>query len=178
MGNRALICNDSGALSHWKSCIRLVTINMPATAVTQTSIDLVSTMSEEVWNNQNYDSLDDLVSDDFVQHGPVTGMELTGRDELVSNIEQYHAAFSDLSSTVNLVFGDESGEYICGHFTNTGTHDGELMGIPATDVKGTVDVIGIYRIEDGKIAESWISADMFSLFSMIGTYPETDSFAA
>lgn len=151
---------------------------MPATAVNQGSIDLINAMSEDVWNGRNYDRISDLVTADFVQHGPVTTMELSGPDELEANIRQYHEAFSDLESTVNLVFGDETGEYVCAHLTNTGTHDSELMGIPATGNEGAVDVIGIYRIDDGKIAESWIVGDMYTLFDILGTFPENNPFAA
>ena len=154
------------------------TITMTATAVNQASLDLVHAMTEDVWNDRNYDRIEDLVTGDFVQHGPVTGMEITGRDELAANIRQYHEAFSDLESHVNLVFCDESGEYVCGHFTNTGTHNGELMGISPTDVEGMVDVIGIYRVEDGRVAESWILGDMFGLFNQLGTFPETGPLAA
>lgn len=141
-------------------------------------MDLVRTLAEDVWSGGNYDRIDDIVTEDFVQHGPVTGMELSGREELTENIRQYTEAFSDLESTVNLVFSDDDGEYVAGHFTNTGTHDGELMGIPPTNVDGTVDVIAIYRIEDDRIAESWVLGDIYSLFSQLGTFPETGPFAA
>lgn len=151
---------------------------MPATTVNQASIDLINAMSADVWNGRDYGRLDDLVTEDFVQHGPVTEMELSGRDELEANIRQYHEAFSDLESTVNLVFSDESGEYVCAHLTNSGTHDGELMGIPPTEIEGSVDVIGIYRVDDGRIAESWIVADVYSLFNLLGTTPESGPFAA
>lgn len=155
----------------------MVTITMAATAVNQNSIDLVTTLSEEVWTGRNYDRLDELVSDDVVQHGPVTGMELSGRDELVENIRQYHEAFSDLQSNVDLVFSDEAGEYVCAHLTNSGTHDGELMGMPATDVEGAINVITIHRIENDQIAESWVLGDMFGLFTQLGSFPEAGPFA-
>jgi steroid delta-isomerase-like uncharacterized protein len=151
---------------------------MAATATNQDSIDLVMTLTEEVWNSRDYDRLDDIVSDDFVQHGPVTGMELSGRGELLQNIRLYQEAFSDLESNVDLVFADGDGEYVCAFLTNTGTHDGELMGIPATDVEGKINVSNIHRIENGQIVESWILGDMLGLFTQLGSFPETGPFAA
>ena len=150
---------------------------MGATAVNQESVELVQEMSAAVWNGRNYDRIDDLVTEDFVQHGPVTGLEFNGRDELRANMRRYHEAFSDLESHVDFVFCDETGEYVCAHLTHTGTHDGELMGIPPTDVAGTIDVTGIYRIEDGRIAESWVLGDMYGLFEQLGAVPETGSLA-
>lgn len=156
----------------------MVTNAMAATATNQDSIDLVMTLTEEVWNSRDYDRLDEIVSDDFVQHGPVTGMQLSGRGELLENIRLYQEAFSDLESNVDLVFADEDGEYVCAFLTNTGTHDGELMGIPATDVEGTINVSNIHRIENGQIVESWILGDMLGLFTQLGSFPETGPFAA
>lgn len=150
---------------------------MATTEVNQASMDLITTLSEEVWNDRNYDRLDDIVTDDVVQHGPMTGMEITGRKELEANIRQYHEAFSDLESTVEFMFSDESAEYVCAYLTNSGTHDGELMGIPPTDDSGAINVAAIYRIEDGKIAESWVIGDMYGLFTQIGAFPETGPFA-
>lgn len=150
---------------------------MGATATNQASLDLVHAISDDVWNDRNYDRLEDLVTDDFIQHGPVTGMEITGWDELKENIRQYHEAYSDLESSIDLIFCDESGEYVCAYLTNTGTHDGELMGIPPTNINGMINVIGIYRVEDGRVAESWVLGDMFGLFSQLGTFPETGPFA-
>lgn len=151
---------------------------MAATSVNQASIDLVRAISDDVWNGRDYERLDDLVSDDIVQHGPVTDVEIRGRQELAENIRMYQDAFSDLESSVNLVFADEAGEYVCAHFTNTGTHDGELMGISPTDAECVVDILGVYRVEDGRIAESWILGDMYALFSQLGTFPEIGPLAS
>lgn len=156
----------------------MVIHNMATTVPNQESLELVHAMSEDVWNGRNYDRIDELVAEDFHQHGPVTGMELAGRSQLKEHIQQYHEAFSDLESTVNFVFCDDASEYVCAHLTNTGTHDGVLMDIPASGVEGTVDVIGIYRIADGHIAESWVLGDMYGLFEQLGTYPESSHFAA
>lgn len=144
---------------------------MSSTAVTQESIDLIHQFTTDVWNGGDLGRIEDLVSPDVVQHGPVSGMTLNGPEEIRANIEQYQAAFSDLESTVDLVFCDETGEYVAAHFTVTGTHDGELMGIDPTDTEGTVEVVSLYRIEDGHIAESWSVADMYSLFHQIGEQP-------
>lgn len=151
-------------------------MDMKTTASAQASIDLIHAIAEEVWNGRDYDRIDDLVAEDFLQHGPVTGMETNGRDGLKKTVRQYHEAFSDLESHLNLVFCDESGEYVCAHLTHSGTHDGELMGIPATDREGAVDVTGIYRIEDDRIAESWVLGDVYGLFNQLGTLPRTGPF--
>lgn len=151
---------------------------MAKAAISQQSIDVIEQFTTDVWNGRDYDVISDLCTDDFVQHGPLTGMELHGTDELMENIRQYHDAFSDLESHLEFAISDESGDYVCAYFTNTGTHDAELMGIPATDVDGKINAIGVYRFEDGLIAEAWIAADLFGLFSQLGESPDMDTFMA
>ncbi|MFP4591494.1 MAG: ester cyclase [Halobacteriales archaeon] len=144
---------------------------MAATSVNRASIDIVRAILDD-WNDREYKRLNEVVVDDIVQHGPVTDVEIRGREELAENIHAYQDAVSDLTSSVNLVFADETGESVCAHFTNTGTHDGELMGISPTDAAGVVDFLGVDRVEDGRIAESEILGVMYAHLGQLGTLPE------
>jgi hypothetical protein len=44
-------------------------------------------------------------------------------------------------------------------WSGTGTHLGELMGIPPTGKRGTVTGISIGRYEGGKLVEEWLNFD-------------------
>jgi steroid delta-isomerase-like uncharacterized protein len=149
-----------------------------ATAANRSSIDLVVTVTQDVWNGRDYDRLDEFLADEFVQHGPMTGVEIHGRDEGLADYRRYENAFPDLESDVEFVFTDENGEYVCTYVANTGTHDGELMGMPATGVEGRSNDIRIHRIENGKLVEVWMLGDMFGLFTQLGAFPEVDSLGA
>lgn len=139
-------------------------------------MELVRSMMSDIFNERSYDLIPELLAEDFVQHGSMPGSELTGQDALQENLEMYHGAFSDLEATEELQFGD--GEYVCAQYTYRGTHDGEFMGIPATDefveIQGTI----ITRIEDDRIAERWVSADLHGLLQQIGSVPSIDEIAA
>lgn len=148
---------------------------MPATATSKQSIDLVRRFNSDVFNGRDYDRIPDFQADDYVQHGPMPGMELHG-NESVETMRMFHAAFSDLEATEELAFGD--GEYVCAYYTYRGTHDGEFMGIPATDVEAEVPGVTINRIEDGKIAETWVMADFLGLLQQVGVVPPMDELAA
>ena len=52
-----------------------------------------------------------------------------------------------------------------------GTHQGPFMGMPPTGKQAAVDVIDIFRIEDGKIAEHWAVTDMLGLMKQLGMIP-------
>ena len=59
--------------------------------------------------------------------------------------------------------------------TWSGTHKGELMGIPATGKHVEVTEMQFYRIQDGKIAERWVEADMLGMLQQMGLVPATGS---
>jgi predicted ester cyclase len=48
------------------------------------------------------------------------------------------------------------------------THLGELFGIPPTGKKVKFSEIGILRIADGKVVESWYDVDMLGLMGQLG----------
>jgi predicted ester cyclase len=56
-------------------------------------------------------------------------------------------------------------------WSGSGTHTGELMGIPPTRKKVAVDGIWILRIAGGKIVESWNSWDTLGLLQQLGVVP-------
>jgi predicted ester cyclase len=52
--------------------------------------------------------------------------------------------------------------------TLTGTHTGELMGMPATGKKLTVPGMVLSRLQDGMIVEEWEILDMLGMFQQLG----------
>lgn len=149
---------------------------MATTTPVEQSIDVVRAFTRDVFNGRNYERIADFQSADYVQHGPMMGMELHGHDESVEMMRTFHDAFSDLEATEEFAFGD--GEYVCMHLTYRGTHDGALMGIPPTDVPAEVKGTLVNRLEDGKIAESWVVVDFLGLLQQVGVVPSMDEFAA
>jgi steroid delta-isomerase-like uncharacterized protein len=52
-----------------------------------------------------------------------------------------------------------------------GTHQAELQGVPATGKQVEVNGIVIFRIENGKIAEAWLNADIMGMMQQLGIVP-------
>ncbi len=63
------------------------------------------------------------------------------------------------------------GDRVVARWTGTGTHRGELMGIPPTGKSIDVDAISIFRIADGKIAEEWTVWDALGLLQQVEAVP-------
>ena len=56
----------------------------------------------------------------------------------------------------------------------TGTHTGELFGLPPTGNKITAMAVDIYRIVDGKLAEYWNVTDRLNLLKPQGVIEYTE----
>jgi steroid delta-isomerase-like uncharacterized protein len=123
---------------------------------------------EEVWTNKNLDALGEFVATDAVDH--------TRPPELPSGLEgakqffaMYLAAFPD----TKMVIEDQvaEGDKVVTRWTATGTHKGELMGIPPSGKPVRVTGIQIDRLEGGKIVESWGFFDQLGMLQQIGAIP-------
>ena len=67
------------------------------------------------------------------------------------------------------------GDKVVVRATFRGTHQGEFAGIPATGISVEMPLIIIYRIENGKIVEHWMQADVMGLMQQLGALPTPES---
>ena len=63
------------------------------------------------------------------------------------------------------------GDRVVARVTGSGTHTGELMGIPPTGKRLEMTGIVIYRIEGGKIVERWAQHNVLGLMQQLGVIP-------
>jgi predicted ester cyclase len=97
---------------------------------------------EEVWNRKNPAIIDELMAPDYVHHD-VLSPEAFGLDGYKQFADRYLSAFPNLQMTIH----DEvvAGDRIVTRWTATGTHDGDLPGLPRTG-KNTLAGIEKYFI--------------------------------
>lgn len=91
-------------------------------------------------------------------------------ENLKQHIRMFEAAFPgyQLSAEDMIVEGDR----VAIRSVMTGTHQGELMGIPATGKQVSVPLMVFYQVADGKITQFWMNADTLGLLQQIGAIPE------
>jgi len=122
---------------------------------------------EQGWNKHNIDIIDETYAPDFIQHGG--GPDLNSAAELKSFVADYLKAFPSLSFTIDDLVAE--GDRVVWRFVGTATHDGPLMGIPASGRKAAVPGIAIFRIANDQIAEAWLNLDVLSMLQQIGAIP-------
>jgi predicted ester cyclase len=63
------------------------------------------------------------------------------------------------------------GDLVVSHFTDRGTHQGPLMGLPPSGRTIAVDGINIARVQNGRITELWHVEDLMGLMRQLGAIP-------
>ena len=123
---------------------------------------------EEVINLGRLDAADELVEEDFVELDPLPGQR-QGREGLKEVIAMMRSAFPDIHWVIDETVA--AGDKVASRFTWTGTHQGAFLGIPATNKGVTVHGVVIDRLSAGKMADSRILMDTFSLMQQLGVIP-------
>lgn len=124
---------------------------------------------EEVINRQNLDAIDEMVSENFIEHMPFPGQG-PGREGLKFAIGSMHTGFPDIKWTMHEQIAE--GEKVVSRFIWEGTHKGEFMGIPPTNKKVEVWGMVIDVVRDGLFSESRIIMDSVGLLQQLGVMPE------
>jgi len=125
---------------------------------------------EEVWNKGNLAVLNEIITRDHVNSGPGTLPGLpNGPEGSKQLVTVYRNAFPDVHFTIDDQIAE--GDKVVTRWTAHGTHQGELVGIPATGKSSTVTGISVDRLVNGKIAESWGIFDQFGMMQQLGVIP-------
>jgi steroid delta-isomerase-like uncharacterized protein len=129
---------------------------------------LALSLIQEVWGKKNLDNLDKFIAADIVDPELPPGFP-AGRDGMKAFPGMFLNAFPD----TNMVAEDQiaEGDLVVTRWVATGTHKGELMGIPATGKKITVEGIDIHRISGGKSVEHWLQFDQMGMIQQLGVIP-------
>ena len=112
--------------------------------------------------------IDELHATDYVFHSG-TGKDIRGLKDYKQYIRRYYSAFPDLHLTIDdmVVEGDK----VAIRWTMSGTHKGEIEGIPPTGKKMTIWGISIERVVNGKFVETWETYDTLGFMQQLGLVP-------
>jgi steroid delta-isomerase-like uncharacterized protein len=135
-----------------------------------TSPDLsqfIRTYTDEVWNQRNPAAMPKFYSDAYVHHD-VSRPDVRS----LANYQQWArdliTAFPDLQVEIHDIIADSPGSKAVKRWTATGTHNGPLGDLPPSSKKVSFSGVSSYRVETGKIVESWYVYDLFGLLTQLG----------
>jgi len=116
-------------------------------------------------NSGNLALLEKFVAPGYVEHSE----GFRGVEPFRQQITAFRAAFPDLHMSIDDLLID--GDRFASRTTVTGTHAGDLMGIPATGKHISVEAVDMGRIQNGQAQERWGGLDMYSLLTQLGVIP-------
>jgi steroid delta-isomerase-like uncharacterized protein len=120
-------------------------------------------------NQGDIDGFAALLADDFVEHEETPGFPPT-KEGVREFFRMYRAAFPDLHMDAEDVLA--SGDKTVARVRATGTHRGELMGIPPTGKHVDMQLIDIMKFDDaGSVREHWGVIDTMSMMQQLGVAP-------
>ncbi len=121
---------------------------------------LVRREQEELWNHTgDLDAAEELFA--------------AGQAEAAKHqAANFRQGFPDVVSTIEDIIAE--GDKVVARWRSRATHRGEYMGIPPSGKEVEFTGISFYRIEGGKIAESWNIDDQLGLLRQIGAFPEPE----
>jgi steroid delta-isomerase-like uncharacterized protein len=128
---------------------------------------LLERIFDEIINEGRLDSVDELFTEDYVDHGP-TG-DLNGRDAFRAVIAAWRDAVPDVHCEVFDVIQD--GDRAAWLVRTTGTHTGDGLGFPATGRRFETVSANIGHLRDGRAAEHWSEQGMLPMLQQIGMFP-------
>jgi predicted ester cyclase len=120
---------------------------------TEANKSIVTRYNREVIQGCNMELLKEMVSSDFKNHSALPGMPEGVEGLIYFFTGILHGAFTNIKVEVKDMLAE--GEKVTTRKEITGTHTGELMGIPPSSKQVTIKVIDILAVHDGKVTDHW-----------------------
>lgn len=124
----------------------------------------------EVFASGDLDQLDDLIADGAAYHDTQDPFgDQRGPQHMRSLMGMYRKSFSNIRFDIKQQIAE--GDYVCTLLEAQGDDTGGLMGQPATGRHARVMITDTDRVEDGKIAETWVTWDTLGMLQQLGLAP-------
>lgn len=127
---------------------------------------LVTRVYDELFSQGNLDVIDEVLADDFVEYEELPPGIPQGKGAPRAFATMFRGAFPDFKMTAEELLQD--GNKVIARVRVSGTHEGELMGIPPTGKKFDVNAIDILEFRDGKAIGHWGVMDMAGMMEQLG----------
>ncbi len=120
---------------------------------------------EEAQDQGRIEAVDEIAAPDFVDHTPVPGVPPT-REGVKQIFAMIRAGLPDHDAKIEHIVAD--GDLVATYKSFTGTHDGDLFGVPPTGRRVTIRVMDFVRYRDGQLTEHWNIVDVAGLMTQLG----------
>ena len=124
----------------------------------------------DVLNAHDIEKMREFYAEDFVRHCQATPeMETSDLDAFIKLSNDWMTATPDAKQTIHFLAAE--GDLVAFYTTFEGTHTGQMGPFPSTGKKMSAECFGFHRIENGKIAETWVTWDNLTTLMQLGLFP-------
>jgi predicted ester cyclase len=149
----ALVLSGNLALAHAQDATPAASPTACPATTEEENAAIARRWHEDVINAHDLAMLDELLTTDAAQDS-ATFADNPGPREVLGAL---FTGFPDVHHTVEAVIAD--GDLVVVRYTATGTHEGAFQGYAPAGETVTWTGLNMYRIECGRIAETWSEVD-------------------
>lgn len=112
--------------------------------------ELVARFFMEGYQNRNYDSILECLSENYIDHSPAGARS---NQDAVNILIAVSKMFGDMQVSIEDIFSENG--MVATRIRYKAFHIGECMGIVATGRNIFFEALENFKVADGKIVESW-----------------------
>jgi steroid delta-isomerase-like uncharacterized protein len=137
-------------------------------STTESNKTVVTDFIDGLFTKGDLGAVDTYLAEDFINNDPPFGVT-TDREGMRAAAAMMRAAFPDWHSDQHALIAE--GDLVVERFTASGTHRGEVLGVPPSGNTVSLPGINIFRVRDGLIVERWGRLDELGLLRQLGVVP-------
>jgi predicted ester cyclase len=130
----------------------------------------IITKAFEVVGTGDFDTMDNYISANYVRHSQATpDLNIRSLSEFKEFIRQDRLVIPDQQLEVKKLIAE--GDLVAFWAIYKGTQTGQMGPFPPSNKYVELDFSGYHRLENGKIAETWVIWDNISFLTQLGHFP-------
>ena len=130
----------------------------------------IASKAFEVVAAGDYESMELYIAADYKRHCQATPeINVNSLEQFKEFIRNDRLSVPDQSLTIHHLVAEKN--MVAFYATYKGTQTGQMGPFPPSGKKASLDFAGVHRIEEGKIAETWITWDNLTILTQLGHFP-------
>jgi steroid delta-isomerase-like uncharacterized protein len=130
---------------------------------------IIRRLVEEGLNKRNAALIDEVYSTEYIGHDPDRPAPRRVEDLKQGMVGLLGKVFPDAQYSIEDLVAEN--DMVVWHWTFHATHQGELMGIPATGKAISFSGVNIFRMNNGRVVEDWVYRDTVGMLRQLGAMP-------
>jgi predicted ester cyclase len=129
---------------------------------------LVQRFYDEVAGKGNLDMVDEVLTEDFVEHEEFPGIS-PDREGVKQFFAYLRSAFPDVRLHAEETV--EEGDFVTARLRITGTHEGEFLGVQPTGRQIDITGFDMLHFSGEQVTDHWGVTDVMALMTQLGAMP-------